>query len=161
MFNRDQACRLRLRLRALRLALAGLLVVSAWLAATAAKEASLEDLKARLATASAGDRPRLGVEIAKRQLVSANKFYTDGDTEQGEAALTDVAVFCESARDDSIQSGKQLKQTEIAIRMMTRKLNDLKHGVTHDEQAAVQGTIDRLQRVRDDLLGAMFRKGHK
>jgi hypothetical protein len=144
-----------------RTAAAALLLLSFWATAIASKEASLEELKARLATASAGDRAHLCVEIAERQLTSANQFYADGDSEKGQSALNDVAAFSESARDNSIQSGKRLKQTEIAVRVMTRKLNDLKHRVTHDEQSSVQNTIDRLQRVRDDLLGAMFHHGDK
>ena len=42
---------------------------------------------------------------------------------------------------------------------MTRKLNDLKHLVSREDQTAVQNAVDRLQRVRDDLLLAMFPKG--
>ena len=140
-------------------AIALCLALSVWASASATKESSVEELKARLATASAGDRPRLCVEIAERQLTSANKFYADGEAEKGQAALTDGALFSEAARDNSIQSGKRLKQTEISVRLMARKLTDLKHRVTHDEQTAVQGTIDRLQKVRDDLLAAMFHKG--
>ena len=148
--------------RASRIAASGvLLLLSLWATAIVARESSVEELKARLASASGGERPHLCLEIAERQLSSANKFYADGDSEKGEAALTDVAVFCESARDNSIQSGKHLKQTEIAVRQMARKLADLKHTVTHDEQSAVQDTIDRLQRVRDDLLAAMFHNGDK
>jgi hypothetical protein len=143
------------------LSTAALLILAVAGAAIGAKDLTVEELKARLAAASAGDRPHLCVEIAEKQLDSADKFYADGETEKGQAALTDVAVFCEAARDNSIQSGKHLKQTEIAVRQMTRKLADLKHTVTHDEQSAVQSTIDRLQRVRDDLLAAMFHNGDK
>jgi hypothetical protein len=148
----------RWRLPAPRVPVVWLLALSVLAAAIAAKESSVEELKARLAKASNGERPRLCLEIAQRELTLADKFYADGETEKGQAALSDVAVFCESARDNSIQSGKHLKQTEISVRQMARKLNDLKHRVTHDEQMAVQGTIDRLQKVRDDLLAAMFHK---
>jgi hypothetical protein len=147
------------RLQVSHLAAAAILLLSVWATAIAAKESSVQELKAKLASASAGERPRLCLEIAERQLSAADKFYVDGDIEKGQAALTDVAVFCESARDNSIQSGKHLKQTEIAVRLMARKLTDLKHQVSHDEQTAVQSTIDRLQKVRDDLLAAMFHRG--
>ena len=70
-------------------------------------------------------------------------------------------AFSELARDYAIQSHKYLKQTEIAIRTMARKLNDLKHTVAHDDQPAIQDAIDHLQRVRDDLLLAMFPHGKK
>jgi len=149
----------RRRLSASRVPALCLITLSVLASAIVARESSVADLKARLATASAGERPRLCLEIAERQLTSADKFYADGDTEKGQAALSDVALFCETARDNSIQSGKRLKQTEISVRLMARKLTDLKHRVTHDEQTAVQGTIDRLQKVRDDLLAAMFHKG--
>jgi hypothetical protein len=149
----------RRRLSASRVPALCLLALSVLASAIVARESSVEELKARLATASAGERPRLCLEIAERQLTSADKFYADGDTEKGQAALSDVALFCETARDNSIQSGKRLKQTEISVRLMARKLTDLKHRVTHDEQTAVQSTIDRLQKVRDDLLAAMFHKG--
>jgi len=127
----------------------------------AAKEQTLEELKARVSSASVGDRPQLCLQIAERQLDSADKLFTTFDSEKAQSALTDVVAFSELARDYSLQSHKHQKQTEIAVRKMTRKLNDLKHLVSRDEQAAVQNAIDRLQRVRDDLLLAMFPKGQK
>jgi hypothetical protein len=143
-----------------RAAVAGLLAT--FLASPmAAKEQTLEELKARVSSASVGDRPQLCLQIAEQQLDSADKLFTAFDSEKAQAALTDVITFSELARDYSLQSRKHQKQTEIAVRKMTRKLNDLKHLVSRDEQAAVQNAIDRLQRVRDDLLLAMFPKGQK
>ena len=55
----------------------------------------------------------------------------------------------------SIQSRKHLKQTEIAVREMTRKLADIMQR-GDDDQPPVQAAIDRLERVRDELLLAMF-----
>ena len=75
--------------------------------------------------------------------------------------MTDVVAYSELARDYSIQSHKYQKQTEIAVREMTRKLTDLMHSLAHDDQAPVQDAIKRLQRVRDDLLASMFQKGTK
>jgi hypothetical protein len=127
----------------------------------AAKEQTLDELKTRLSSTSVGDRPQLCLQIAERQLDDADKLYTAFDSEKAQVSLTDVVAFSELARDYSIQSHKHQKQTEIAVRKMTRKLNDLKHVVSRDEQVAVQNAIDRLQRVRDDLLLAMFPKGKK
>jgi len=41
---------------------------------------------------------------------------------------------------------------------MARKLADVKHTVSHEDQDQIQHTIDRLQQIRDDLLAAMFPK---
>jgi len=137
-------------------------LVAAWNPVPAlGDEPSVEDLKARLSSASVGDRPRLCVQIAEKQLIAADRFYAQSEIEKGEAALTDVVAFSELARDYAIQSRKYQKQTEIAVRGMTRKLNDLMHTLAHDEREPVQDAIKRLQRVRDDLLIAMFPKGAK
>jgi len=44
---------------------------------------------------------------------------------------------------------------------MVNKLTNLKHTIGHEDQEQVQEAIDRLQRIRDDLLEAMFSKGNK
>jgi hypothetical protein len=143
----------------------GTLVVVLTLAALSAvatpTEPTVDDLKARLATSSVGDRPHLCVEIAQKQLSTADKLYAAGDVDKGQAALADVVTYSESARDNAIQSHKYQKQSEIAVRAMTRKLTELLHSLGRDEQAPVQDAVRRLQQVRDDLLKAMFPKGAK
>jgi hypothetical protein len=125
------------------------------------EQPTLDELKARVPNASIADRPVLCIHIAERQLDAADRFYVAGDSGQAQAALADVVAFSELARDYSIRSRKHEKQSEIAIRKMARKLSDMKHTVSHDDQEQVQTTLDRLQRIRDDLLAAMFPKGNK
>ena len=138
--------------------------LAAWLAivlvsSAAANAPTVEELKSRMSSTSIGERPQLCLQIAERQLDDASKLYSEMETEKAQADMTDVVAFSELARDYAIQSHKHQKQTEIAVRKMTRKLNDLKHSVSREDQAGVQNAIDRLQRVRDDLLLAMFPKG--
>ena len=122
------------------------LATSAMFAADPAAEA----MKSRLASTSIGDRPHLCVQIAERQMAETSKFYAAAEDEKAQPTLTDV-----------IQSHKYQKQTEIAVRGMTRKLTEILHTLGHDDQAPVQDAVKRLQRVRDDLLSAMFKKGAK
>jgi hypothetical protein len=124
-------------------------------------EPTVEDLKARLAATSVGDRPHLCVQIAQKQLAVADKEYAAAEVEKGQAALTDVVTYSELARDYAIQSHRYEKQAEIAIRAMARKLTEMMHAMAHEDQAPVREAIDRLQRARDDLLKAMFPKGAK
>lgn len=140
-----------------------LCALGATLAASASpgNEPTLEELKARLSSTSIGDRPHLCVQIAEKQLAEADKLYAAAEVEKGQAALTDVVAFSELARDYAIQSHKYQKQTEIAARSMSRKLTDLLHSLGREEQVPVRDAINRLQRVRDDLLFAMFPKGAK
>jgi hypothetical protein len=136
-------------------------VLSAALTARAkpAVEPTVDELKARLASASVSEKPRLCVQIAEHQLTEADKLYAASENDKGQVALTDVLSFSEQARDYAIQSHKHEKQTEIAVRGMIRKLTDMLHTLSHDEQAPLKDTINRLQRVRNDLLTAMFPKG--
>ena len=122
---------------------------------------SVEQLKAKLSSTSVGDRPHLCVQIAQKQLAEADKQYAAADFEKGQAVLTDVVAYSELARDYAIQSHKYQKQAEIAVRTMARKLTELMHSLGHDDQAPVRDAVNRLQRVRDDLLMAMFPKGAK
>jgi hypothetical protein len=130
-------------------------------AVTMARDESVDELKVRVARASVSARPALCIEISERQLEAADRFYVAGDDVQAQATMTDVIAFAEQARDSAIQSHKREKQSEIAIRKMTRKLANLKHTVTHEDQPQIQDAIDRLERIRDDLLAAMFPNGVK
>lgn len=144
----------------------GTLTLLALVAAVAARgaprsEPTVEELKARVASTSIRDRPHLCLQIAEKQLVEADKLYAASEFEKGQAALTDVVAFSELARDYAIQSHKHQKETEIAVRNMTRKLTDMLHSLGGPDQAPVRDAINRLQRVRDDLLASMFPKGAK
>src|SRR5579863_7362583 len=130
-------------------------------AALPAADPTLDAMKGRLPATSLGDRPHLCVQIAEHQLAEADKLYTAADIDQAQTKLTDVVAYSELARDYSIQSHKYQKQTEIAVRVMARKLTEVMHALAHDDQAPVQAAITRLQRVRDDLLASMFKKGSK
>jgi hypothetical protein len=135
------------------------LVAASTARARPAVEPTIDELKTRLVSASVSEKPRLCVQIAERQLTEADKLYAASENDKGQVALTDVLSFSEQARDYAIQSHKHEKQTEIAVRGMIRKLTDMLHTLSHDEQAPLKDTINRLQRVRDDLLTAMFPKG--
>jgi|SRR5271154_3179689 len=130
-------------------------------AQTAAREFTVEELKERVVHASIPERPSLCIQICERQMDAADRLYVAGDADKAQAALVDVAAFAELARDYAIQSHKREKQSEIAIRKMARKLASLKHTVAREDQKQIQDTIDRLERVRDDLLAAMFPNGVK
>ncbi len=123
-----------------------------------AQAQTITELKSRVMATEIPHRPQLCIEIAERQLASYDKLYAAADIQNAQSALSDVVTFSEMAKDYSLQSHKREKQTEIAIRRMARKLSDLKHVVAHEDQATLQNALNRLQSVRDDLLGAMFPK---
>jgi hypothetical protein len=148
------------RWRGMVAAMASLALTGLW-AQTFAGVVTVEELKSRVANTGVGDRPPLCIQISERQLDVADRLYVAGEGDKAQAALVDVTAYSELARDYAIQAHKHEKQSEIAIRKMTRKLANLKHSVTREEQKQIQDTIDRLEKVRDDLLAAMFPHGAK
>ena len=137
------------------------LLLLASVAASSHDDLTVDQLKARVSSASVSDKVHLCVQIAEKQLDTADKLYTAGELDQAQPALTDVVAYSEMARDYSIQSRKHQKQTEISVRTMTRKLTDILHLLGHEDQAPVRDAITRLEKVRDDLLTSMFPKGVK
>lgn len=134
------------------------LAVASLAMAADSREASVDELKVRVASAAIGDRPKLCVQIAQKQLDFTDRLYTANDYEKAQAALGDVTAYAELARDYAVQSHKYEKQTEIAVRGMIRKLNGMLHALGHDDQGPVRDALNRLQQVREDLLKSMFPK---
>ena len=104
--------------------------------AFAYKTETLQELMARAESARVEDRPALCLEIAERQLKSADELYTAGKVDDAQAALKDVVTYSEKAHDAAIQSGKKVKNAEIAFRKMAAKLRDIKRSLNFDDQAA-------------------------
>ena len=99
------------------------------------------------------------VEIAERELKSANELYTAGRVDEARTAVQDVVTYSEKAHDAAIQSGKRVKNTEIEFRKMAAKLRDIKRSLNFEDQAPVQAAAERLETLRTDLLSHMFGKG--
>jgi hypothetical protein len=131
-------------------------IVALSLVAWAAKEETLEQLKARLATAPPDQQISLSLKIAERQLEAADKLYTDGKSDDARAAVADVVSYSEKAGAAATQTGKKLKQAEISVRKMARKLQNIKRSVNFDDQQPLQDAADHLEHVRSDLLVKMF-----
>jgi len=129
------------------------------LLAFAYKTETLQELMARADSARVEDRPALCVEVAEHQLKSADELYTAGKPDEARTAVKDVVRYSEKAHDAAIESGKKVKNTEIAFRKMAAKLRDIKRSLNFDDQAPVQAAADRLESLRTELLSHMFGKG--
>jgi hypothetical protein len=127
----------------------------------ARNDENLSQLIARAESAPPGERPGLYIQIARQQAEAADKLYREGNAEAGSQALNDTVTYAEKARDAAASTGKRLKDTEIALRKMAEKFRDVKHNLPFDDQAPVQQAIDRLEKMRTDLLSAMFGKKEK
>ena len=125
----------------------------------ASKEETLQALIARAEAAPLRDRPGLYIEIAARQLKSADALYDEGKANEARMAVQDVVTYSSKARDAAVESNRKVKNTELAMRSMARHLRDMKHTLNYEDQAPVQAAADHLENLADDLLTHMFGKG--
>jgi hypothetical protein len=126
-----------------------------------AKEESVQQLIERANTARIQDQAPLYSAAAEKELKAADELYTAGKVNQARDAITDVITYSDKASAAAIQSGKKLKNTEIAVRRMAAKLRDIKRSLAFEDQSPVQIAIDRLEALRTQLLAKMFGKGTK
>jgi hypothetical protein len=138
------------------------MLVASSLIAFARKEETLAELIARAESSKLDDRPHLYMEIARWQVKTADQLYSEGKPEEGRAAVNDVVQYSDKASDAATQSGKKLKDTEIAVRKIVARLRDIRRTLAFEYQAPVQQAVDHLEQVRTELLSQMFgKKEHK
>jgi len=136
-----------------------LVVVSlAVLASAISKDSPLEELKARLqSTNNPDEKAKLCVAIAERQVANADRLFQAGNSNQAQAAVSDVVTYAGQARDAADVTGHRAKDTEIAMRKMIHRLTDMKRSLSFEDQGPVQSAIDQMEKMRTDLLNRMFK----
>jgi hypothetical protein len=143
------------------IAILSLVIVLPGLAFAGKEDQSLDQLIARAKSARVGDQPGLYIDLAQRELKSADQLYIAGKPDEAHAAVTDLVGFADKAHDAAKTSGKKVKNSEIALRKMALRLRDIKRTQSSDEQDALQRAADHLEDLRTDLLSNMFGKGAK
>lgn len=111
-----------------------------------------KDLKSRVENASGGDKAKLAMEYTEQETKAAESAFKDGKDNEADAALQEVARYATVAADACMASRKREKQTEISLRKIIFRLNEMKQSVTFEEQGPVQKAIDTVQTVHDKLL---------
>jgi len=127
----------------------------------AAKDETVDELKARFGSARPEERAELAIRLAQGQLRNADKLYSDGQADQARAAVDDIVAYSEKARDDAVQTKKHLKNVEIDVRKMAEKLRDIKRTLVFDDQPPVEQAVRHLEDIRTTLLKEMFAKQDK
>jgi hypothetical protein len=131
-------------------------VLAALLLSSAANQETLEQLKARAQKASKGEQPRLFVEVARRALQEADDAFNAGDSDRAQAGVRDVVSYSESAAEAARASRKHVKRTEISLREIARRLDQMGHTVNFDDRPPIKAAVERLEQLRTELLAQMF-----
>jgi len=121
-----------------------------------ARRETVEELKAKLGAAKPADQPKICLDIARHQLEDMEKAYSAGQIPQAQKLLQEVVDYSQQAGDTARKARKNIKKTEIEVRKMSRRLQDLKPTLDVDSRPPVQDAINRLEHIRTQLLMQMF-----
>ena len=123
--------------------------------ALAANE-SLPALKTRADAAHGGEQAKLCLEYAHRLLEDANVLFTNGDVDKAQGEVAEVVEYSRKAADAASTSGKHLKQTEIDLRKLSKRLHDIAATLAVEDRPPLLKAVDDIEQIRADLLIRMF-----
>jgi hypothetical protein len=137
-----------------------LIIIVFLLSATALAERpeSVDSLKARASSAHPKDQVELFTRIAELQVDGLDKAFNGGTVKEAQEALADVVNYGVKAAEVSGDTGKRMKQTEIAMRKMSARLEAIRKTLDLDDRPPVAEAIQKLEAARNELLNRMFRK---
>ena len=105
----------------------------------------LERAKAKAEHASERDRCYENVEVVRALVEVANEQFGAGDADQAQKTVKETATYADRAREASQHSGHKLKQAEITLRKAQRRLDDLRHTLTFEDQGPVEAVLKQLE----------------
>jgi hypothetical protein len=117
---------------------------------------TLPDLKARADAAKGGDQAKLCLEYAHRLLEDANALFTNGDVEKAQSEISEVVEYSRKAANAASTSGKHVKQTEIDLRKLGKRMHDIAATLSVDDRPPLKEAGEAIEEIRTDLLVRMF-----
>ena len=112
----------------------------------------LEKAKARADHASERDRCYENVEVVRALVEVANEQFSAGEADEAQKTVKETVTYADRARDAAQHSGHKLKQAEITFRKAQRRLDDLRHTLTFEDQGPVEAALKQLEADRQEIL---------
>jgi hypothetical protein len=138
--------------------LASLILFSLCLLASAKNE-NLPELKAKADAAHGGEQAKLCLQYAEGELEVADQLFTSGDVEQAQTAISNVMDCLRKGAGAARSSGKRLKQTEIELRKLQKRMKEIGDSLALDDRPPVLNCVEEIEGLRTGLLEAMFGQG--
>jgi len=122
-----------------------------------AGEEPLDKLIAR--AESAGDKQaELYVDVARRYAEQANDRLASGDFMKARDDIQSVLSYAEKARARVGGSANRIKQTELKMHKLQRRLEEVARAADVDDRPPITAAAEHVQELRSELLELLFRK---
>lgn len=122
----------------------------------AAKQKTLDQLKAEAEKTSGGRQAQAYAQLAERTVDTADQQFTQGKSVEGHQTVQQVLEYATHAHDISMQTHKKMKQVEIHLRETQRHLENVRRTLAADDRPALEAVEKTLETYRQDLLNLMF-----
>src|SRR4051794_20932114 len=123
----------------------------------ASAEDSLEKLIAK-AEAGGEKQSELYVDVAHRYANLASDHFSGGDWDKGRDDIKSVLSYAEKARASVGRSEGRIKQTEMKMHKLQRRLEEVARATDVDDRPPVTAAAEHVQELRSELLDLLFRK---
>lgn len=132
-------------------------VIVLMLAALApAENESASALKGRADAATGGEQAKLCLEYAHHQLSEANSLFNQGEIEKGQADIREVVEYAHKGAAAASASGKHLKQTEIDLRKLAKRMHDIGESLAFEDRDPVRKSVEEIEQIRSALMVRMW-----
>jgi hypothetical protein len=121
-----------------------------------AGDESTAALKAHADAAGGAEQAKLCLEYARRQLTDANTLFNQGEIEKGQADIREVVEYAHKAANAAAASGKHLKETEIDLRKIAKRMHDIGESLAFEDRGPVLKAVDEIEQIRSDLMVKMW-----
>jgi hypothetical protein len=132
-------------------------ICSLGLAAAAKEPETIDQLRTRAEAAQKGKQAELYAKLAAMQAEAANTAYNTS-VDQARQLIKDCVDSAEKASQTSLASGKRQKKTEIDLRQLYKRLDDISKSWNFDDRGPVKDAMQRVEAARSKLLDRMFEK---
>lgn len=123
-----------------------------------AESQAVANLRKRAEAADGGDRAKLFTELAKLEVEEANSKFSSGDADHAHAEIARATADAQQAKQSSLSTHKRMKQTQMALHELSRRLDGIEHSLSAEDRPQVKTAVERLQGMATELLEAMFKR---
>ena len=135
------------------------LTIAAWclvLTTCAYAQSTVDKTRERAENAKPSDCAKVCFEAAKQLIEASNQLYEGGDVAQGLKLMNDAVGYAKRGTEASIQSRKNQKNAEIALRKMAKRVHEVGQSLALDDRPPVFKAEEQMDALRDQMLATLF-----
>jgi hypothetical protein len=122
-----------------------------------AGEEPLDKLIAR-AEAGGDKQAELYVDVAQRYVNQASQHFSAGESDKAQDDVKNTVSYAEKARAVVGGSEGRIKQTELKMHKLQRRLEEVARAADAEDRPPVTAAAQHVEELRSELLDLLFRK---